>query len=189
MLQKRWRSVLTFYFLLSWLYCVTVIYRALKWMNQWNYQILDVYKQVKLFVAALKFVKILPLLGWLCLISVLYIYSSLCPYPGSFRTKLSLNESSEQATAVVSHVTHDTQGGEFENVELVLLVLCYSTILLFFYSSIEGEFGNVSIFSATSLHQSGMRSNCGKWQRKSLILLLLTPRHAFLLSQDIQLQG
>ena len=117
---------LLWHFLLSWLYCVIVIYRALKWMNQWNYQILEAYIQVKLF-AALRFVKIPPLLGWLCLISVLYIYSSLCPYPGSFRTKLSLNESSEQATTVVSHVTHDTQGGEFGNVELVLLVLYYST--------------------------------------------------------------
>ena len=80
-------------------------------MNQWNYQILEAYKQAKLFVAAFTFVKIPPLLGSRCLISVLFIYSSLCPYPGSFRTKLSLNESSEQATTVVSHVTHDTQEG------------------------------------------------------------------------------
>ena len=99
-------------------------------MNQWNYQILEAYKPMKQCVAAFRLVKIPPLLGSLCLISVLFIYSSLCPYPGSFRTKLSLNESSEQATTVVSHVTHDTQGGELGNVELVLLVLYYSTILL-----------------------------------------------------------
>ena len=30
----------------------------------------------------------------------------------------------------MSHVTHDTHGGELGNVELVLLVLYYSTILL-----------------------------------------------------------
>ena len=99
-------------------------------MNQWNHQILEAYKPMKQFVAAFSLVKIPPLLGSLCLISVLFIYSSFCPYPGSFRNKLSLNESSEQATTVVSHVTHDTQGGELGNVELVLLVLCYSTILL-----------------------------------------------------------
>ena len=31
-------------------------------MNQWNYQILEAYKQAKLFVAAFRFVKNLPLL-------------------------------------------------------------------------------------------------------------------------------